>query len=1017
MMHSVAGRIRVVVRGIVLVAVALGAACGGASRRAAYPPPPADDRAPLVVADATFAALGSEAVRVAALAYPAIAEEEPQAPMSLTASDGTGLRLDSLEASAVIEGPIAFTEIRLGFVNPNDRELEGRFEITLPPTASISRLAMRIDDRWQEAEVVEQQLARRAYEDFLHRKQDPALLERQAGNVFGARIFPIAARGKKELIVSYSEELPRARDTYRLRLAGLSRVRALSANVRLPGGGSASLTRSDELPERDFEVPLQGTEPAALRSGEWFVARVAPLAAAGTDLPSSVCVLVDTSASRAPAFARDVERVVAIVGGLRKSFGDELPLAVSAFDQDVLPVFEGAAASFGSAARDALLARRPLGASNIAGALRWAGTQSGCRRIVLVSDGVATSGATDVHGLVSATRAAARVAERIDAVAVGGIRDEAALAAVVRGGARRHGVVIDGDTEPLEIARRIGAATQSGIAVSVPGASWTWPERLDGVQPGDELLVFARLAAQVAAGPIALSVGGKSHSFSPARAEGPLLERAAARAQIARLEQRREALAPKHPQRERLRHEIVSISTRLRVLSSFTSLLVLETEEDYQRFGIDRRALAGILTVGPRGVELVNRSQLVIAGRRAPVTSGEEADESLPMQDRPEPAPGAEPAKTSAERPTASAPAPAAAAPPPPEISPPSAAPPPEAMAGEEAPASPVRADEPSERVDDATKLFRELKRAPPAHTGRFAKVTALVGARRFDDAVVEALAYRSSDPGDVMALVALGTALEARGADALAARAYGSIVDLHPGRADLRRFAGTRLERLRIAAAHRLALDTFRRAVEQRPDHLTGHRLLAYALVRAGRLRDAFAALERGIDQPYPPDRFAGGRRILGEDLGLVAAAWRAREPAAKAEIDARLARRRVPLPTRPSLRFVLYWETDANDVDFHVLDNRGGHASYRNRQLPSGGELYEDVTNGYGPECFAIDEPRAFPYRLLINYYSRGPMGYGMGKLEIVRFDGKGRLDVQQRPFVVMNDGAWVDLGEITH
>jgi uncharacterized protein YfaP (DUF2135 family) len=101
---------------------------------------------------------------------------------------------------------------------------------------------------------------------------------------------------------------------------------------------------------------------------------------------------------------------------------------------------------------------------------------------------------------------------------------------------------------------------------------------------------------------------------------------------------------------------------------------------------------------------------------------------------------------------------------------------------------------------------------------------------------------------------------------------------------------------------------------------------------------------------------------------------------------------------------------------VDFHVLDGRRGHASYRNRQLPSGGELYEDVTNGYGPECFTIDEPRAFPYRLLINYYSRGPMGYGMGKLDIVRFDGKGSLDVQQRPYVVMNDGAWVDLGAIT-
>ena len=35
------------------------------------------------------------------------------------------------------------------------------------------------------------------------------------------------------------------------------------------------------------------------------------------------------------------------------------------------------------------------------------------------------------------------------------------------------------------------------------------------------------------------------------------------------------------------------------MLCPFTSLLVLETEQDYARFGIERRALADILTVGP----------------------------------------------------------------------------------------------------------------------------------------------------------------------------------------------------------------------------------------------------------------------------------------------------------------------------------------------------------------------------------------------------------------------------------
>ncbi|WP_293263077.1 hypothetical protein [Nannocystis sp.] len=44
------------------------------------------------------------------------------------------------------------------------------------------------------------------------------------------------------------------------------------------------------------------------------------------------------------------------------------------------------------------------------------------------------------------------------------------------------------------------------------------------------------------------------------------------------------------------------------------------------------------------------------------------------------------------------------------------------------------------------------------------------------------------------------------------------------------------------------------------------------------------------------------------------------------------------------PSLRFVLNWETDANDVDFHIHDGKGKEAFFLHRQLDSGGELFDD-------------------------------------------------------------------------
>ena len=139
---------------------------------------------------------------------PSSPEVPAELPLSLTASDGTGLALRSLTARAVVEAPLAFTELFLTFENPENRVLEGRFRITLPPGATVSRFAMKIGQHWQEGEVVERQAARQAYEDFLHRRQDPALLEQEAGNSFSARVFPIPARGKKELILSYSQALP-----------------------------------------------------------------------------------------------------------------------------------------------------------------------------------------------------------------------------------------------------------------------------------------------------------------------------------------------------------------------------------------------------------------------------------------------------------------------------------------------------------------------------------------------------------------------------------------------------------------------------------------------------------------------------------------------------------------------------------------------------------------------------------------------------------------------------------------
>ncbi|HEX6904206.1 MAG TPA: VIT domain-containing protein [Thermoanaerobaculia bacterium] len=1000
---------------------------------------------------------------------------EEAAPIGLTASDGTGLALVGLEANGVLEPPLAFTELRLTFDNPRDEVMEGRFRIALPPGAALSRFAMKIGDSWQEGEVVERQRARQVYEDFLHRRQDPALLEQEAGNEFSARVFPIPARGRKELIVSYSHALPRAGEPYVLPLRGLSEIGQLDIRVFLGDrpateedaketsslGGEVRERRVVELhkqawtPDRDFEIRQdQVAGRAGLRHGNLAVARVAaPLEAAAPQEIAGLYVLVDSSASRALGYATQARRVEELIAGLRDGAGRNTPLGIAAFDQEVVPIYEGTAGGFGAAEAERLDDRRPLGASDLEAALSWlAGRLDRGRypRVLLVTDGVATAGDTETRALKAAVRALGeKGVERLDVLAVGGLRDEMVLRELTTGNLKHDGQRLDGAAPLSEIARRLTLACRSGVKIGVEGAAWVWPETLDGVQPGDETLVYADLPA---GRPLKLTLDGKASPVlgELAKAERPLLERAWVQARIERLLHLREAThAGDDDLRRAIGREITDLSVRHRVLSPFTAMLVLETEFDYARFGLDRRALADVLTVGAGGLEVRARSRSPLAPGNRRTTPKEELAELQSLgyvgdsdaEDEPVDAGveggvvggvegGVEGGVVGGVVGGVPGGVMSNAAPPPPPAARMAS---PEPVQPSEIPApvtdeAPLRVggaeavtEEPEEIVVPEPRMERgrdelEGKRGAP-YSGRFAEVMKRLASGQVAPAREAAEAWNAEAPGDVLSLLALGETWEAAGETASAARAYGSLIDLYPSRADLRRLAGERLERLGDVGLE-LAVDTYRKAVLDRPDHASGHRLLAWALVRAGRFEEAFEALAAGLQQKYPDGRFAGVQRVFQDDLGLVAAAWLRAEPNRRAEVLERLSLHGAPIAKEPSLRFVLSWETDANDVDLHVYDRRGNHASYKQKILLSGGELYEDVTTGYGPEYFVVRDPAerdAAPYKLRVHYYRRGPMGYGMGTVQVVTHDGKGGIAVEPRPFVVMSDDALVDLGAV--
>ncbi|MBP9085864.1 MAG: hypothetical protein KBG15_07080 [Kofleriaceae bacterium] len=1001
-----------------------------------------------------------------------------EAWFGLTASDGSGLEITNVEVKSVLDGPLAFTELHLYFRNPEARIREGKFRITLPDGAAISRFAMENDGQFMEAEVVEKQLARRAYEDFLHRRQDPALLEQAAGNEFAARVFPIPANGVKHLVVSFSQEL--TNDSYRLPLRGLPKLGSLAARVQVLGadGNYRTTTLQKQNWKPDADLVAQGKTLDAVVAGDVVAMRVPVVSRNAVYRPAAVSILFDTSASRGLGFAADLARLESMVAEMKARVGAATPLEIIAFDQTAETVFTGTFGEFQHAILRQLQQRGALGASDIGLALERVSKSAG-RQVVIISDAVPTAGAEKAELIAKAKSLAGRGVNRLDVALVGGIRDSVGAAALSNAGLVNVGAVLDVDRlGSREVARRLGVAMNVNIPVAVADAQWVWPRTIAAAQSGDSVIIYARASVRHDMFAPAITLGATPSRLTATKAAAPLLDRSLIRAQIAELEAQLAAAATPELAHA-IKTKLIDVSVKNRVMASVTSMLVLESDADYDRYQIPRTALADILSVGNGGVEWLKRKAPVMQiAKVAPVQKtagyphdhdkakkmadtrsanaatkdGEDADDSDGKFDRADSgvavagkaeeekevvvtgrvarptvetirqersvspnnrpvggaASGISPDVVAVGPSAGSAAAPSPSEPPPPSVI-------------DRVERRPVPVREGAHRIAIAEDRPSESTRlaGPAPLTGELARIMSLIKRGQVALARDAARAWHDKEPGDVLALIALGEAFEASKDTAQAARAYGSIIDLFPERADLRRFAGQRLARMSTSVqsgVNDLLIDTYRKAVADRPDHPSSHRMLAYALARAGKFAEAFAAIAAGLHQDYRGDSFRGVDRVLRDDVGILAAAWRAAEPKAGAQIAKLTSALGATVADVASTRFILYWETDANDVDFHIQDARGGHAFYSQPILSSGGELYADVTTGYGPECFAIHgTPKAGPYRLSIHYYSMGPMGYGMGAVEILRHDGKGHLTFETRPYTVMVDQAYVDLGTI--
>ena len=1003
-------------------------------------------RAPTVVDDSGDMSLGTDDALVGR-----------GSPITLTAADGTALTLRTLTIRAVVDEPLAFTELEMVFDNPEGRQLDGKLAVTMPSGARVTRFARHLgSDGWQEAQVVPR---RAAYQNLVKGdpRQESALIGATAGEQFTARVEAIPAGRPSRLVIAYVEELRGRSEPYRVALAGLPRLAELSLSLssRTPvslSGEPALLKAStqglpsrhaDIKPGRDLTLHFSGPRELGLRKDDMVVARISPVPHDHPDPIDSLTILFDTSASQAPGFAAQLDRLAAVIAAIDRRVPADIPLRVMAFDQGTEEIFAGKLSGFGAPQLRALRERGALGASNLAGALR-AVTSRGERRyqrLLIVTDGSVSAGSPGVEAVrAETTRLLDAGYLRLDVMIEGGAPDQAVLRALTSVSPDHPGLVLHSGHSPNVAATRLLRGVVNDVEVDVPGGSWVYPQRFDALQAGDDVLIYAGFEAGFEAGleassealgssdgadgvdltsfAVRLRGGEVDREFDVplAKSASPLLTDAWSGARASWLiDQGRSecataaktnaparpgALAADRSLCEGWRQRALDWSAEHRVLNDLTAMVVLPTAPDYPRFGVPEGKLGALLAIGSRGFEWRPNSlpgDLLGAGTTHPYALRPERLADKPLWDE-TPAVTAAPSPTAAVRNDSQRRHAARRRPQP----------------VREDMSLPPRATEIPDK--DAGAPLGPRRTPDDAYEGNFLTVMNLLAAWDAKHNALEvATRWRGAQPDNVMALVALGEALEANDRPEQAARAYGSIVDLYPGRADMRRLAAARLERLGELYTW-LVLDSYGRALEQRNDDPAGHRLYAFALLRAGYYQEAFDALVDGIAWARSEPKTRPLEAVLRADLGLIAAAWIRRWPEQEAFVREALRVHEAELATTPSLRFVLSWDSELADLDLHVRDGLGWHAFYRTKTLASGGMLSDDMDAGYGLEAFVIHgAATGFPYRLEVGYYARGAT-QGTGKLEIVEHDGQGQLFFDQRPFVVNKQRAYVDLGMVS-
>ncbi len=570
-------------------------------------------------------ALEAESTAVGIGTLDAKATEESASAPSQKPSAATRLLLTRLAVSGRLAGDFVETSVDHTFHNPGDARLEGTFRFPMPEGAILVGLSMEIDGKMMDGELVEEQKAQQVYQRIVDQMQDPALLQWEQGTTFKLRVFPIEPKSDKRVVLRYLSPLHQGAGGFEwIYATAAPGMQTAIPSFHVELDGKSVVDAKEFLPGQDVVVPVSGvavgqTFREIREDGVYTVVKVRP-DWAKVSAPSSngkngkngknegrrLVVVVDTSRSMLEERPLALQTLRMILSDLRPI--DRFRVLTADVEVRELPgELVAPTAQTIDAAVAFVEAVEPDGASDVGAMLHGASAllkkakaaePTLTPEVLYLGDGVATWGETDPLALEKIAQEQLGDSP-LHAVVIGKGADGDVLRAI----ASMHGGLVGTPRTQLE-ARELSTVLAhvdevkhlANVTVKAGEGEVVFPAAPTSLFEGEELTVLIFTPkGKTPSNSLALSAVGYAQDVAVGQATGaPHVAQRWAVQEIAALEHEGDAK----------KDEAVKLSLDYQVMCKHTSFLVLESEEAYAQYDIERRSKKSAAAQAITGADL-----------------------------------------------------------------------------------------------------------------------------------------------------------------------------------------------------------------------------------------------------------------------------------------------------------------------------------------------------------------------------------------------------------------------------